>query len=58
MRTVEDRVKQAQAEIDAALAKRSRAKQLWLDAEEELTMARLKLLDLSKEIKRRTGSEP
>ena len=58
MRTVEDRVKQAQAEIDAALAKRSRANQLWLDAEEELTMARLKLLDLSKEIKRRTGSEP
>lgn len=45
MRTPADRIKQAQVEIDAALAKRSRARKLWDEAEEELAMANLKLQD-------------
>lgn len=54
MRTIEDRKKQAQCEIDAALAKRHRAWQMWQDAEEELVMARMKLADLSdEELKKR-----
>ena len=47
MTTIEDRMRQAQCEIDAALAKRHRAWQLWQDVEEELTMARMKLADIS-----------
>lgn len=47
MRTLEDRKKQAQCEIDTALAKRHRAWQMWQDAEEELTEARMKLADIS-----------
>ena len=49
MKTTEDRKKQAQCEIDAAMAKRHRAWQMWQDAEEELTMARMKLADISDE---------
>lgn len=49
MRTLEDRKKQAQCEIDAALAKRHKAWQMWQDAEEELTAARMKLADISDE---------
>lgn len=49
MRTLEDRKKQAQCEIDTALAKRHRAWQMWQDAEEELAVARLKLADISDE---------
>ena len=43
MRTIEDKAKQAQCEIDAAIAKRNRARQLWDEAEEELVIARIKL---------------
>lgn len=53
MKTIEDRKKQAQCEIDAALAKRHRAWQLWQDAEEELIMARMKLADISDEESKR-----
>jgi hypothetical protein len=49
MRTIEDRKKQAQCEIDTALAKRHRAWQMWQNAEEELTEARMKLADISDE---------
>lgn len=53
MRTREDRIKQAQTEIDAALAKRSRAKKLWEEAEEELIMAQIKMGDAINESKTR-----
>ena len=49
MKTLDDRKKQAQCEIDAALAKRHRAWQMWQDAEEELIAARMKLADISDE---------
>lgn len=53
MQTLEDRKKQAQCEIDAAMAKRHRAWQMWQDAEEELIEARMKLADLSDEEEKR-----
>ena len=48
MRTPEDKVKQAQAEIDAALVKRARGSKLWAEAEEELIMAEIKMQDALK----------
>lgn len=53
MKTLEDRKKQAQCEIDAALAKRHRAWQMWQDSEEELIQARIKLADISDEENKR-----
>ena len=49
MKTVEDRIKQAQVEMDAAMAKRMRARKLWAEADEELVMARMKMQDALKE---------
>ena len=45
MKTAEDKKLQAQTEMDAAIAKRFRAKKLWAEAEEELIMARMKMQD-------------
>ena len=45
MKTAVDLIRQAQCEIDAAIAKRTRAKKLFEEAEEEIIMARLKLED-------------
>lgn len=53
MKTPEDKVKQAQTEMDAALAKRNRAKKLWDEAEEELIVARIKMKDAQEEILKR-----
>ena len=49
MKTPEDKVKQAQTEINAALAKRARGSKLWAEAEEELIMAEIKMQDALKE---------
>lgn len=49
MRTAEDKIRQAQAEMDAAMAKRYRARKLWAEAEEELVMARMKMQDAIRE---------
>ena len=51
MRTQEDRLRQAQCEIDTALAKRNTAKRLLQEAEEELIMARLKIADIQEKKK-------
>ena len=48
MKIPEDKMKQAQCEIDAAMAKRYRARRLWDEAEEELIIARIKLEDAAK----------
>lgn len=45
MKTKDDRIRQAQTEMDTALAKRARAKQMWEEAEEELIMAKIKMED-------------
>ncbi len=57
MQTLEDRKKQAQCEIDAAMAKRHRAWQMWQDADEGLVMARMKLADLSDEEEKRSDGK-
>ena len=49
MMTIEDRKKQAQVQMDAAMAKRFRARKLWAEAEEELVMARIKMQDAIRE---------
>ena len=46
MKTREDLLKQAHAEIDTALAKRRRAYQMIQDADEEIVMARMKISDI------------
>lgn len=53
MRTQEDKKLQAQAEMDAAMAKRFRARKLWAEAEEELVMARMKMQDALEEERQR-----
>ena len=45
MKTPDDRIKQAQAEINAAFAKRIRARKLWDEAETEIIEARIKMED-------------
>ena len=49
IRTPEVKMKQAQCEIDAALAKRARARKLWDEAEEELIIARIKMQEAEHE---------
>ncbi len=46
-----DRIRQAQAEIDAALAKRNYGYKLLNEAEEEMSMARLKLTEAQRDAK-------
>ena len=45
MKTPADRIKQAEVEINSAIAKRLRAQKLWQEADEELVIARLKMED-------------
>lgn len=47
MKTKEDKLKQAQAEVDAALAKRNVAWRMWIEAGEELAKARMKLGEIA-----------
>ena len=49
IKTPDLKIKQAQCEIDAALAKRNRARKLWDEAEEELVMARIKMTEAERE---------
>lgn len=49
MKTAEDKKLQAQVQMDAAMAKRFRARKLWAEAEEELVMARIKMQDAIRE---------
>lgn len=46
-----DRIRQAQAEIDAAMAKRNYGYKLLNEAEEEMSMARLKLAEAQRDAK-------
>lgn len=46
-----DRIRQAQAELDAALAKRNYGYKLLNEAEEEMSMARLKLTEAQRDAK-------
>ncbi len=46
-----DRIRQAQAEIDAAMAKRHYGHKLLNEAEEEMSMARLKLTEAQRDAK-------
>ena len=46
-----DRIRQAQAEIDAALAKRNYGYKLLNEAEEEMSMARVKLTEAQRDAK-------
>lgn len=46
-----DRIRQAQAEIDAAMAKRNYGYKLLNEAEEEMSMARLKLTEAQRDAK-------
>ena len=46
-----DRIRQAQAEVDAALAKRNYGYKLLNEAEEEMSMARLKLTEAQRDAK-------
>lgn len=52
MKTRNDRIKQAQAEIDAALAKRRLARKLWEESDEELVMAQIKMGDAVNELQK------
>ncbi len=45
MLTPANRMKQAQIEIDRAIAKRNLADKLWAEADEELTQAHIKMED-------------
>ena len=58
IRTPEVKMKQAQCEIDAALAKRARARKLCDEAEEELIIARIKMQEAEHEAakKRQAGT--
>lgn len=47
MKTKEDKLKQAQAEVEAALAKRNVAWRMWIEAGEELAKARMKLGEIA-----------
>lgn len=49
IKTPDLKIKQVQREIDAALAKRNRARKLWEEAEEELVMARIKMTEAERE---------
>lgn len=51
IKSPEDRIRQAQAEIDAALAKRNYGYKLLNEAEEEMAVARLKLSEAQKDAK-------
>lgn len=57
MRTAEDKKKQAQAEINAAVAKRIRANRLLQEAEEDLIEARLKMEDAERELRARVQTK-
>lgn len=46
MKTIEDKRKQLQCRVDAAIAKRNRARQLEQEAEEELVEIRIEYADL------------
>ena len=49
IKTPDLKIKQAQCEIDTAIAKRNRARKLWEEADEELIMARIKLREAERE---------